>query len=514
MKKEWDVFLCHAVEDKDEIARPLATELRKSRLRVWCDDFSLTPGHSLRRSIDYGLSRSRFGVVVLSRHFFDKKWARDELDALAAKGTSVIPVWHEVTPAYVRKRSPLLAGQKHIESSLGWKKVAEEIRSAVTPSPRGGKTDCILCIGSAVSENVRRAEHEVRLGEKNFTTRHELLGGSGYSYTCRLLAMGHPAIPILTVGKDSIGEEIQSSLTTLLMNLPDGKGRRIAEFVQDERFFCQDLRNLESTIIVSNAGRTILTEEPVNANLFTQFVRQRLDTLEREFDDLNVRAVMIGHIYADNRKFNPKGQGATTRMLIRRFKDALVFANFGESQYDLGWSFWKNRLHNVRLFQLSMSEARRFFCAGDSRRSSPPPLREIIRQFDRQKICAIITLDKYGAIATRPDRPDHIYIAWPHAIPKLVDPTGAGDAFGAGLVASFYTGSHDFEQALQVARSWAAYACTTVGGANECPSPEELKEFQEMLDKWRKKNDFHDFQVEIIGIESADRLLHVLDKAY
>jgi sugar/nucleoside kinase (ribokinase family) len=274
------------------------------------------------------------------------------------------------------------------------------------------------------------------------------------------------------------------------------------------------LKTLESTIIVSRTSRTILTEEPANASLFTQFVRQRLDTLDREFGDLNVRAVMIGHIYADNRKFNPEGCGSTTRMLIERFKSVLVFTNFGESQYDLGWSFWKSRLRGVDLFQLSMSEVRRFFCAGKSPLSSPPPLREIIDQFQRRRVCAVITLDKYGAIVTHPDRRNCIYIAWPHEIPNLVDPTGAGDAFGAGLVASFHTGSRDFERGLQEARRWAAYACTTVGGAHECPGPAELKKFKKTLDEWRTKKDLHDFQVELIGIESADRLLHVLDKAY
>jgi hypothetical protein len=40
-KDEWDVFVSHASEDKEAIARPLAESLRARGLRVWYDDFSL-----------------------------------------------------------------------------------------------------------------------------------------------------------------------------------------------------------------------------------------------------------------------------------------------------------------------------------------------------------------------------------------------------------------------------------------------------------------------------------------
>ena len=66
---EWDVFISHATEDKEAIARPLADALRDGGLRVWYDEFSLTLGDSLRQSIDRGLARSLFGVVVVSPSF-------------------------------------------------------------------------------------------------------------------------------------------------------------------------------------------------------------------------------------------------------------------------------------------------------------------------------------------------------------------------------------------------------------------------------------------------------------
>jgi hypothetical protein len=44
----YDVFICHAAEDKDDFVRPLAERLRENRLEVWYDEFSLRIGDSLR----------------------------------------------------------------------------------------------------------------------------------------------------------------------------------------------------------------------------------------------------------------------------------------------------------------------------------------------------------------------------------------------------------------------------------------------------------------------------------
>ena len=61
---EFDVFISHAHEDKDNFVRPLAHALAARRLRPWYDEFTLRPGDSLRRSIDYGLLTSQAGIVV------------------------------------------------------------------------------------------------------------------------------------------------------------------------------------------------------------------------------------------------------------------------------------------------------------------------------------------------------------------------------------------------------------------------------------------------------------------
>ena len=98
----WDVFICYAPENKDAIARPLAESLREAGLRVWYDEFTLTLGDSLRRSIDRGLACSRYGVVILSPNFFQKQWTQHQLDGIVARemddGEKVIlPIWHGIS---------------------------------------------------------------------------------------------------------------------------------------------------------------------------------------------------------------------------------------------------------------------------------------------------------------------------------------------------------------------------------------------------------------------------------
>lgn len=112
-KREYDVFVSHASEDKDEVVRPLAIALQNAGLRVWYDEFELKIGSSLRQNIDMGLANSRFGIVVLSESFFGKGWPNYELDGLVTKAVSgdqiILPVWHKVSKQEVMSYSPSLA---------------------------------------------------------------------------------------------------------------------------------------------------------------------------------------------------------------------------------------------------------------------------------------------------------------------------------------------------------------------------------------------------------------------
>lgn len=118
-----DVFLSHASEDKDDIARPLKDALEARGLTVWFDEIRLKVGQSIRQEIEKGITHARFGVVILSSDFFAKQWTQAELDALFSKKMAsgenlLLPIWHRVTRDEVQTHSPLLAGIMALNTSL------------------------------------------------------------------------------------------------------------------------------------------------------------------------------------------------------------------------------------------------------------------------------------------------------------------------------------------------------------------------------------------------------------
>jgi len=112
-EKSFDVFICHASEDKDFVGR-LANALDKAGISVWYDTFQIGWGDDLRQAIDDGLRKSRFGIVVFSKAFLNKKkWTEYELSGLFSKekrGEKVIlPIWHNITREDVAEYSPTFA---------------------------------------------------------------------------------------------------------------------------------------------------------------------------------------------------------------------------------------------------------------------------------------------------------------------------------------------------------------------------------------------------------------------
>lgn len=132
----FDVFISHASEDKAVVVVPLANALTELGVKVWFDQFELRIGDSLRRKIDSGIARSRFGVVVLSKAFLSKGWTQYELDGLvtmAVTGKQVLlPIWHEISKDEVIAASPSLADKVALRTSdYSVREIAAEIASVV-----------------------------------------------------------------------------------------------------------------------------------------------------------------------------------------------------------------------------------------------------------------------------------------------------------------------------------------------------------------------------------------------
>lgn len=137
----WDAFISHAREDKAQVVQPLFDELRRRAYRIWYDRYELKLGDSLRESIGRGLSHSRYGIVIISKAFLNKRWPTSELEGLMNRETAqgqkiILPVWHGVSEQDVIARSPFLAGRLAIDSSEGTAALADAI-SEVLGEPAG-----------------------------------------------------------------------------------------------------------------------------------------------------------------------------------------------------------------------------------------------------------------------------------------------------------------------------------------------------------------------------------------
>jgi hypothetical protein len=131
----WDVFICYAHADK-ATASLIAAELEALGIRAWFDETELTIGMGIRRSIDYGVAHSRFGVVLMSHSFFGREWPQRELDGIVALQVGgrhqVLPIWHGLSRDDMLGYSPTLAdtvAARTVDSTI--KEIAAEIARAV-----------------------------------------------------------------------------------------------------------------------------------------------------------------------------------------------------------------------------------------------------------------------------------------------------------------------------------------------------------------------------------------------
>ena len=153
---KWDIFLSHASEDKEDFVRPLAARLKENNIKAWYDEFEIQWGDSIRESIDEGLKKSKFAIIVLSKNYFKKSWTSNELngyftfDSVEAK--RILPIWYNVTKEDVANYSPILADRLGVDPQEGIEGIIQKVKrrlnldftpssvkSSATPSILGKK---------------------------------------------------------------------------------------------------------------------------------------------------------------------------------------------------------------------------------------------------------------------------------------------------------------------------------------------------------------------------------------
>jgi len=365
----------------------------------------------------------------------------------------------------------------------------------------------VIAVGSGAFENILLCDGALQLGRKHIVEQEESLGGSGLNYTLRLLAAGVEVLPILPVGNDSLGQLIRKSILAATEKVPAPE--RLKKFLAPRHFFVPNVRTPRSTILVNELHTTVFSEKFVEGKNFRHHLEKRFHNIEERLGIIP-GAVMIGHIYSDKSNGHPHVPGECTRYIIDRWQGkAPIFLNLGHSQIELGIGFWEEAFRQATFIQMNIWEYKNLMKKG----VHLPSLRKIIDWFTDRKINGVVSMGRFGALGTYRDGKDGLIYGQSLLPPEMVmDTTGAGDAFAAGLAAALIGKKDitfpDFHNAMAQAGVWASFACTTYGGSGSCPDRLTLETFL------RKIGGDYLTPVRVIKKESAGPMLDMMDRLY
>lgn len=118
--EKYDLFLCHAWDDRKGVAKELFEKLTARGVSVWFSEKNLPLGTTMLREIDKGLARSYAGIVLVTPAFLkritNEGVAEKELSALLAKDL-LVPIVHDTTYEALRDVSPLLGSRSGLDTS-------------------------------------------------------------------------------------------------------------------------------------------------------------------------------------------------------------------------------------------------------------------------------------------------------------------------------------------------------------------------------------------------------------
>lgn len=134
--KEYDAFISYAIEDKIKVAHDLFIRLEKRGLSIWYANNELRVGESLEQTIQEGMAKSRFGIIIITPHYLKKNWTRKELYSFWSREQQnqkvILPVFHGVTLAEVKEFDPVLADRWALSTEKGIEKIVDELVEEIT----------------------------------------------------------------------------------------------------------------------------------------------------------------------------------------------------------------------------------------------------------------------------------------------------------------------------------------------------------------------------------------------
>lgn len=135
---EYDAFISHAVEDKMPIANELCAKLERAGLKIWYSGKELGIGDSIEKTIQKGLNRSRYGIVIFSPTYLAKNWTIREFYTLLSKEIEehkvILPVLYNITLDDLKNKDLVMADRFAVNADRGIDFVAERLVAEIKKS--------------------------------------------------------------------------------------------------------------------------------------------------------------------------------------------------------------------------------------------------------------------------------------------------------------------------------------------------------------------------------------------
>lgn len=171
------VYLAHASEDHEKLAKPLAKKLLAKGIEVWLDGWEIGSGDSLRQKMEEGLAGCTHFVVLLTPKSLGKKWVETEIDAGFVRavegearfiGIRVGVAIDQLSPFLKSRRCP----QIDVSDEAAVDALISELHGVSNKPPRGPKPRYVQTIPAGIpgwaTTAVAVAEYLVR-NSKNGT---------------------------------------------------------------------------------------------------------------------------------------------------------------------------------------------------------------------------------------------------------------------------------------------------------------------------------------------------------
>jgi hypothetical protein len=177
MDNNWNIFICHASEDKTTVADKLFFKLKKLfSEEIWYDDNSILIGDETDNKVFEGLLRTKYGIIILSNNFFTKLYPHFEVGAFILrkyqKLTELIPLYYGISEKELKEKSPILGKYRGISvdnNNIDYvaKKVYERINKYEEEFNKGNEVkeenknddEKLIQVQNFVDDLIKQVEH-------------------------------------------------------------------------------------------------------------------------------------------------------------------------------------------------------------------------------------------------------------------------------------------------------------------------------------------------------------------